>query len=163
MTHQRRTLYTVSINGTLILTGTTFNAAKVTGKGEIAANEEVYADLDIEYANVLDLGKTSENFRGTAYETADDNYKKAVKWDGEESFTGWLGSWEGGKSGSDTVDHIRFKAEEGFKFEVSGGVSWTLLDKNGNDIGQSISAAGEYILELSLTSLDSIAYSVKLA
>ena len=153
---------TLSLNGTLILTGTAFNVDKISGKGEIAANEEVYADLDIEYANVLDLGKTSENFRGTAYETADDNYKKAVKWDGEESFTGWLGSWEGGKSGSDTVDHIRFKAEEGFKLEVSDVVSWTLLDKNGNDIGQAISAAGEYILELRAKDDSSVAYTVQL-
>ena len=155
---------TLSLNGTLILTGTAFNVDKITGKGEIAANSEIYKDLDIDYANVLDLGATSKNFRGTAYETADDSYKKAVKWDGEESFTGWLGSWEGGKEGSDTVDHIRFKAEEGLKLEVSEGVSWTLLDKNGNDIGQSISAAGEYILELTkATEESSVAYSVKLA
>lgn len=162
----------LSIAGTLILTGTEINAASITGKGEIAAASEIYADLDVDFANILNLGETAENFRGTAYENADDIWKKAVKWDGEEMYSGWMGSWDGYKSGSDNIDHIRFKAEAEDILCLTGmdDDSWTLLDKKGNEIndatifdGNKFMAAGEYILQINSDEEKSFTYGIELA
>ena len=57
---------TIAVNGTLVLTGSEIYAAKITGKGEIAAASDVYEDLYADFARTLDVGTTSENFRGTA-------------------------------------------------------------------------------------------------
>ena len=163
---------TLAINGTLILTGTEVNAFKITGKGEIAAVSEVFADLDVAFANTLDVGETSENFRGTAYENADDSFKKAVKWDGKEEYNGWLGDWSGYTSGSDDVDYIKFKAVAGDELIVSGidEENWTLFDGKGNLVkskyifaDNEFKIAGEYIIKLENDADESIAYSIALA
>ena len=162
----------LSIAGTLILTGTEINAASITGKGEIAAASEIYADLDVDFANILNLGETAENFRGTAYENADDTWKKAVKWDGEDVYSGWFGNWDGYKSGSDTIDHIRFTVEEGNTLSIVGidDGDWILLDKKGNEISDNsvfddscFMVAGEYILQINSGEEKSLAYSIELA
>ena len=160
---------TLAINGTLILTGSAddlplVEAAKITGKGEIAIIEDLFDDVSVDFANILNVGKTAENFRGTAYENADDSFKKAVKWDGKEEYNGWLGNWDGYTAGSDMADHIKFKAALGDELIVDGISNWTLLDKKGNDIGKEITAAGEYILKLENASYnESHAYTVTLA
>ena len=156
---------TLALNGTLILDGeeVDFYAEKITGKGEIAASSEVYAGLDINFANILNVGETAENFRGTAYEKADDTAKKAVKWDGVEVYEGWMGSWSGSASGSDNVDYIKFKAAAGDILTVDGVTDWTLLDKKGNDIGKNITTAGEYTIKLENNEDKSISYSITLA
>ena len=160
---------TLAINGTLILTGSADNlplveAAKITGKGEIAVVEDLFDDVSVDFANILNVGKTAENFRGTAYENADDNFKKAVKWDGATEYDGWLGDWTGYTKGSDDVDYIKFKAVAGDELIVDGISNWTLLDKKGNDIGKEITAAGEYILKLeSASDTPSGAYTITLA
>ena len=119
----------------------------------------------VDFANILNVGKNAENFRGTAYESADNTYKKAVKWDGCGEFTGWLGLWEGYSVGADTIDHIRFNAEEGDRLIISGvdDKEWRLLDKNGNEIDQKILSDGEYILQIKSDNSDSLTYSVALA
>ena len=169
---------TLAINGTLILIGSAddlplVESAKITGKGEIAANSAVYAQLDVNFANILDVGETSNNFRGTAYENADDNFKKAVKWDVKEEYKGWLGDWEGYTCGCDDVDYIRFKADSGDELIIDGIAddSWTLFDTRSNQIvNENIFAdgefklAGEYILKLENSSdHKSTAYTITLA
>ena len=166
---------TLAINGTLILEGTEINAAKITGKGEIAVVDSLFDDLDLDFANILNVGKTAENFRGSAYENADDTARKAVKWDGKAEYNGWLGSWtvskEGSKEGSDTTDHIKFKAQVGDTLTVSDGVDWTLLDKKGNAIDNiggifadgEFAVAGEYIIQLNNKDKESTAYTITLA
>ena len=152
-------------------------AAKITGKGEIAATNEVYADLDIDFNNILNVGETAENFRGTAYENSDDNFKKAVKWDGQEEYNGWLGSWEGYTDGSDMIDHINFKATAGdilgifnaITYETLDDQYWVLLDKKGNEIDSTgifdndgrFMVAGEYIIKVETEK--NLAYSITLA
>jgi len=166
---------TLAINGTLILEGTEINAAKITGKGEIAVVDSLFDDLDFDFANILNVGKTAENFRGSAYENADDTARKAVKWDGKAEYNGWLGSWtvskEGSKEGSDTTDHIKFKVQVGDTLTVSDGVDWTLLDKKGNaidNVGEifadgEFAVAGEYIIQLNNKDKESTAYTITLA
>ena len=153
---------TLALNGTLILTGSNFDVTNITGKGEIAATATVWEALDMD-ETVLNLGETAENFRGTAYENADDNAKKAVKWDGKTEYNGWLGNWSGAKEGCDEVDYIKFKAAENAQLTVSGDVDWTLLDKKGNDIGKEITAAGEYTIKLNHEEGTCISYQIKLA
>ena len=169
---------TLAINGTLILTGSAddfpqIEAAKIVGKGEIAANSAAYAQLDVNFANILDVGETSNNFRGTAYENADDNFKKAVKWDVKEEYNGWLGDWEGYTCGCDDADYIRFKADSGDELIIDGIAdgNWTLFDTRSNQIiNENIFAdgefklAGEYILKLENGSDNkSTAYTITLA
>ena len=160
---------TITINGTLILTGSMLEAAKITGKGEIAAVDSVYNTLDIEFANILNLGEKADNFRGTAYEKADNDWKKAVKWDGEEKYCGWLGNWSGYTDGNDSIDYIRFSADAGetLLVEEISCDSWVLLDKRGVEIEDEnifadgkFLAAGDYIIKLE--SDKNIAYSITL-
>ena len=169
---------TLAINGTLILIGSAddlplVEAAKIIGKGETAANSAAYAQLDVNFANILDVGETSNNFRGTAYENADDNFKKAVKWDVKEEYNGWLGDWEGYTCGCDDADYIRFKADSGDELIIDGIAdgNWTLFDTRSNQIiNENIFAdgefklAGEYILKLENGSDNkSTAYTITLA
>ena len=169
---------TLAINGTLILTGSAddfpqIEAAKIIGKGEIAANSAAYAQLDVNFANILNVGETSNNFRGTAYENADDNFKTAVMWDVKEEYNGWLGDWEGYTCGCDDADYIRFKADSGDELIIDGIAdgNWTLFDTRSNQIiNENIFAdgefklAGEYILKLENGSDNkSTAYTITLA
>ena len=173
---------TLAINGTLILTGSVddlplVEATKITGKGEIAAVSTIYETLNINHTNILNVGDTAQNFRGTAYENSDDNFKKAVKWDGKEEYNGWLGNWEGYTYGSDMVDHIKFKAAAGDILEICDAITnetlndqyWVLLDKKGNEINSTdifdtdgrFMASGEYIIKVETEK--NLAYSITLA
>ena len=153
---------TLAINGTLILTGTEVVADKFTGKGEIAVVDSLFDDVSVDFANLLNVGATADNFRGTAYENADDSAKKAVKWDGKTEYNGWLGDWSGAKEGSDEVDYIKFKAAENAQLTVSGDVDWVLLDKKGNEI-QEIAAGVEYTIQITNKKEGSTSYTIELA
>ena len=153
---------TIKLSGTLVMNGSTLNAAKITGKGEIAAADGI--DLNVDFDRILNVGATSENFRGTAYEMADDKLSKAVKWDGSAEYCGWLGSWDGYAKGSDTLDFIKIKVNEETALTFSDNISVTLLDKKGNAIAgadlDSI-AAGEYVLRIEQEKKNgSIAYTI---
>ena len=114
--------------------------------------------------NILNLGATAENFRGTAYEKADDLLNKAVKMDGSE-YNGWLGSWGEADTEFDSVDCLKVKVTDETTLTVSGDLDWTLWDKKGKeDLGQlSTLAAGEYIIEIRQDKeKGSLAYSVSL-
>ena len=153
---------TLAINGTLILTGTEVVADKFTGKGEIAVVDSLFDELELDFSNILNVGATAGNFRGTAYENADDTAKKAVKWDGKTEYNGWLGDWSGAKTGSDEVDFIKFKATENAQLTIDGEVDWLLLDKKGNEV-DAITAAGDYIIQLENKKEESTTYTITLA
>ena len=150
-------------NGTVILSDwVDLDDLTISGKGEFAAAATVlkghHSDL------ILNLGATSENFRGTAYEKADDLLKKAVKMDGDE-YNGWLGSWGEADTEFDSVDFIKVKVTTETALTVSSNVDWTLWDKKGKvEFGQmSTLDAGEYIIEIKQDKdKSSLAYSVKL-
>ena len=126
-------------------------------------------------ANIPSAGR--RNKRLTAYENSDDNFKKAVKWDGKEEYNGWLGCWEGYTNGSDMVDHIKFKATAGDILEIFDAITyetldeqyWVLLDKKGNEIDSTdifdndgrFMATGEYIVKVE--NEKNLAYSITLA
>ena len=114
--------------------------------------------------NILNLGATAENFRGTAYEKADDLLNKAVKMDGTE-YNGWLGSWGDADTEFDSVDCIKVKVTAETTLTVSGDVDWTLWDKKGKtELGQSTTlVSGEYIIQIKQKEdKGSLAYSVSL-
>ena len=103
----------LTVSGTLILTGSDFKLGDnvtLAGKGEIAMTSSVYEAIgsaigDNFAGKVLDLGATTDGFRGTAYELADNTANKAVKLDDDELYTGWLGDVA---DCSDTIDYIKF-------------------------------------------------------
>ena len=150
-------------NGTVILSDwVDLNDLTISGKGEFAADAEVLAGHHSD--TILNLGETSKNFRGTAYEKADDLLKKAVKMDGDE-YNGWLGSWGEADTEFDSVDCLKVKVTTETALTVSGDVDWTLWDKKGKvEFGQmSTLDAGEYIIEIKQDKeKGSLAYSVKL-
>ena len=166
---------TINLAGTLILTGSSVIATKITGKGEIVATSDVYKNLDINFVNVLDLGETTTNFKGTTFESSDNTLKKATKWDPATQYDGWMGSWNDcTKEGSDAVDFIKFKANAGDTLIISNITegNWTLFDKKGIEVTDvnifdnntnTFLAKGEYILQLQNVEDKSISYSVKLA
>ena len=151
-------------NGTIILSKwVDLDDLTISGKGEFAASVKVLKGHSSD--NILNLGATAENFRGTAYEKADDLLNKAVKMDGTE-YNGWLGSWgDDPKTEFDSVDCIKVKVSTDTTLTVSGDVDWTLWDKKGKeDLGQlSTLAAGEYIIQIKQKEdKGSLAYSVSL-
>ncbi len=167
---------TLALNGTLVMTGSRLEAAKITGKGEIAAAGSTYDEIvsAVNFANILKLhGDISDNFRGSAYEQADNDWKKAVKWDTAEEYDGWLGSWSGYTDGCDAIDHIKFyaAADDTIDIQGIGAENWVLLDKKGNIIDdESIFAdgrfmvGGNYIIKVNVDDTEkSLAYTIKLA
>ena len=153
---------TVSVAGTLILTGTDYKNATFAGKGVVAAKSAVCAQLNL--ANEINLGETANGFRGVDVENSDDLLGQAALWNGEGELTGWLGSWSGYASGKDTVDYLKFSAQAGDKVQISGldAADWTLLDLKGNEIS-SIAADGTYFLKLEHDEADSVSYAIQLA
>ena len=147
----------------LIITGNRLDVTEITGKGKIAAADTICEAL--EFANIINTGETAENFRGAVYENDDDFWENAVNWDPTDDFNGWLGSWKGCEEGQDSVDFIKFTAETGDIVSVSGidSENWTLLDSKGRDIGQNITAAGEYIIKVNNDDDRSRAYSIALS
>ena len=110
---------------------------------------------------------------GSAYEQADYDWKKAVKWDTAEEYDGWLGSWSGYTDGCDAIDHIKFYAAADGTIDIQGigAENWVLLDKKGNIIDdESIFAdgrfmvGGNYIIKVNVDDTEkSLAYTIKLA
>lgn len=109
----------VTVNGSLIVNSAdniADIACDILGKGEIAASDDVLADieaLDLDIAKSIKLvntGATSEGFVGSKFEAADNTAKAAVNWDFDfdnATFTGWL---NGGADADvvDKVDYIKF-------------------------------------------------------
>ena len=161
----------LSISGTLLVTGDSgIKAAQLSGKGEIVADSSHFAAIsDLQFGKVYNLGDTAENFRGTSSEKADDSYKKAVKWNGEDEYCGWLGSWSSSSMelvGSDTVDHVKVKLNSSTDINVSGDVEYRVLDKKGREIDlNTLGAPAECILEITRKDKEntaSLAYSIEL-
>ena len=162
---------TLALNGLLILTNeASINASKITGKGVIAAESTAYDNLEnVNFANILDIGDTGENFRGIAYELADE--KKAVKLEADETYDGWLGSWSGYQYGSDDVDYFKFTLADDvcyYELEIDGVAEedWTVIgDAYDSEYGDGgCVPGGEYILMITKDSSESksISYSVTL-
>ena len=165
----------VVLNGTLILTSDHINSDTIiTGKGDIAASNEVYTTLKVNYLHLINTGATSDGFSGTVTEQADNSINKAVKWDGTESYEGWLGYWTGYKEGFDKVDYIKFTAQDGDTLSINidndanNDLTWHLY-KGGKDEITDLTdlAAGDYILKLEHTNAinsnsTSLSYSIEL-
>ena len=165
----------VVLNGTLILTSDQINSDTIiTGKGEIAANNDIYTNLEVNYLHLINTGATSDGFSGTVTEQADNSINKAVKWDGTEPYEGWLGYWTGYKEGFDKVDYIKFTAQDGDTLSINidnyanNDLTWHLY-KGGKDEITDLTdlAAGDYILKLEHTNAinsnsTSLSYSIEL-
>ena len=162
---------TVNVAGTLVLDGEISGVENFTGKGEIAASDAVWQTLEHQ-DKVLNLSVSSANYRGKAFESADNTEKKAVKWDGS-AFGGWL---SGNSDVLDTVDYIKHTALEHETLEITGDFAdgeVTLYDEvtlNGevlifeNGVARYELTAGEsYLLKLERKDGDSISYSIALA
>ena len=124
----------LTITGTLILNSVDFDSSvTLAGKGEVAVTEGNYAAVSKLFESfggkVLNLGATTEGFRGTAYELADNTAKKAVKLDAEYGFTGWLGDVSGCV---DTIDFIKFTDDAEFVTLSSSDFADAVVSLNGN-------------------------------
>ena len=156
-------------NGTLILTAE-INRGYISGKGEIAACDEVLQSMKYTYG-ILNLGATADGFRTTKYELADSSAKKAVKWDLKSDYTGWL---SGDSDCIDTIDFVKFKTgKESSMIEISGFAAndtVNLVDKKGNVaeltfadgvFKAELAAKTDYILELGIAETeDSMSYTL---
>ena len=145
------------------------NLESFTGKGEIAASADIFADVQNLVSNsgfkgtLVNLGATAEGFRGTAYELADNSEKKAVKWDTEAEYTGWIGSCEGC---SDTVDFIKFTADENGVLNIAGEFDSVILNGEVIELGTissgiELSAGTDYVLQLNKKE-ESMSYTLAL-
>ena len=157
----------LTVSGTLILTSADIaNLESITGKGEIAAAADIFADVEALIGTdfkgtLVNLGATAEGFRGTAFELADNTAKKAVAWDASEAFTGWIGTADGCV---DNVDFITFTAEEGGMLNIGGEFDSITLNGNVVDttVGIALEAGMEYTLKLERNS-DAMSYTLALA
>lgn len=128
------------LNGTLVLKSLApQNLEVISGKGTIACCDENYeavtAALPEKYTvEVLNLGNTVDNFVSKKYEAGDNTQKKAYKWDMSKSYDGWMAG-EGACDFADTVDFVKFNADEAVSLEFSGGADNNFkLILNGNEI-----------------------------
>ncbi len=75
---------TLNISGTLVMTGSTFEAANVGGYGEIVALKDVYDTIKGNFSSstvkMVNLGQTAENFVSTTAEHADDYSYAPTYW-----------------------------------------------------------------------------------
>ena len=75
---------TLNISGTLVMTGSTFEAANVGGYGEIVALKDVYNTIKDNFSSstvkMVNLGQTAENFVSTTAEHADDYSYAPTYW-----------------------------------------------------------------------------------
>ena len=75
---------TLNISGTLVMTGSTFEAANVGGYGEIVALKDVYNTIKGNFSSstvkMVNLGQTAENFVSTTAEHADDYSYAPTYW-----------------------------------------------------------------------------------
>ncbi|MBO5802586.1 MAG: hypothetical protein J6R64_02470 [Lentisphaeria bacterium] len=169
----------LKISGTLVLeNGMLEGIEKISGRGEIATTA-AYADaLDERYDDVfggeiLDLGNTVANFRGTKNELADNTEKKALKWDtAEGELGGWLGIGDDVDC-IDSVDFVKITASKDGTLEISSaawngssdivtldGVS---LDITGGSASFGITAGEDYLLKIERKDNNSMSYDIKLA
>ncbi|MBR2510320.1 MAG: hypothetical protein IKB71_11335 [Lentisphaeria bacterium] len=128
------------LNGTLILKQhAPINLEVVSGKGTIACTdsnyEAVVAALPEKYTvEVLNLGNTVDIFVSKKHELGDDTAKKAYKWDMDEEYKGWMAG-EGSCDFADTVDFVKFNADEAVSLKFNGGADSNFaLTLNGNEI-----------------------------
>lgn len=169
----------LKISGTLVLeNGMLEGIEKISGRGEIATTA-AYADaLDERYDDVfggeiLDLGNTVANFRGTKNELADNTEKKALKWDtADGELGGWLGIGDDVDC-IDSVDFVKITASKDGTLEISSadwsgssdivtldGVS---LDITGGSASFGITAGEDYLLKIERKDNNSMSYDIKLA
>ena len=151
---------------------------KLAGKGVIAANSDVWAklgsDLDGFAGTRLDLGNTAAGFRGVEFEAADNAAATAFEWDGETTYTGWLGIGDD-VDFADDVDYIRLVAENestltiassawengtGDIVRISGGNEIEITD---GSLTYELVAGGEYIIEITRKDKDSMSYTMSIA
>ncbi|MBR4883993.1 MAG: hypothetical protein IKZ33_01625, partial [Lentisphaeria bacterium] len=169
----------LKISGTLVLeNGMLEGIEKISGRGEIATTA-AYADAlekrfdDIFGGEILDLGNTVANFRGTKNELADNTEKKALKWDtAEGELGGWLGIGDDVDC-IDSVDFVKITASKDGTLEISSaawngssdivtldGVS---LDITGGSASFGITAGEDYLLKIERKDNNSMSYDIKLA
>ncbi|MBR2723789.1 MAG: hypothetical protein IKB77_05590, partial [Lentisphaeria bacterium] len=130
------------LNGTLVLDKAfNINAENITGKGEIVANHHVWQNLT-DKRGVLNLGNTAENFISSTVELADNTEKKAVKWDLESDYNGWLGN---GVAVHDTIDFVKFKSKNEGVLEISGVGATDIVSLNGIELDRN--AEGNFVVE----------------
>lgn len=156
------------VNGTLILDTYDINIPySITGNGEIVTSK-AYAD-NINIDRVINLGTTTENFRGSAYEKSDDTAKKAVKWKNtDESYDGWLRQ---GVGCVDTIDYIKFTTNDWGTIEISSE-QWAAgtndrITLNGRELEivdgkavETLFTGTDYILMIERNDEDSMSYSI---
>lgn len=156
------------VHGTLILdTDDITIPYSITGNGEIVTSKR-YAD-NINIDRVINLGTTTENFRGSAYEKADDTEKKAVKWKNtDESYEGWLRQ---GVGCVDTIDYIKFTADDWGEIEIASD-QWASgtqdrITLNGRELEivdgkavETLFTGTDYILMIERRDEDSMSYSI---
>lgn len=156
------------VHGTLILDTDDISIPySITGNGEIVTSFW-YAD-NINIDRVINLGATTENFRGSAYEKADDTEKKAVKWkDLDNSYDGWLRQ---GVGCVDTVDYIKFTTDDWGIIEISSD-QWLFgtddrITLNGRELEivdgkavETLFTGTDYVLMIERRDEDSMSYSI---
>lgn len=156
-------------NGTLILSAEVdISTLKISGKGEIAAASNVWHSSWDDYP-IIKLGATSEGFRTTKYEAADNTAKKAAKWDLKAAHQGWL---SGNSSCIDVTDFVKFKTGKESELLVISGfdendtvmLNGDKMDwKDGKFIAE-LAAKTNYTLELTIAeNTDSMSYTLQLA
>ena len=169
----------LKISGTLVLeNGMLEGIEKISGRGEIATTA-AYADAlekrfdDIFGGEILDLGNTVANFRGTKNELADNTEKKALKWNtADGDLGGWLGIGDDVDC-IDSVDFVKITASKDGTLEISSaawngssdivtldGVS---LDITGGSASFGITAGEDYLLKIERKDNNSMSYDIKLA
>ena len=160
------------VNGTLVLhTANLTGVEKITGKGDIAVTDAVARALDTEFENLLNLGNTVRNFQGSAAELSDNTVSKAVKWDGEEIFEGWLGN---DVDCIDTVDFITFRTGEACTLQIASSawenpstdivaVNNVILNTVGGVAEINLAADTEYTIKLERKDSNSMSYVITLA
>jgi hypothetical protein len=162
------------LNGTLVLKQhAPINFEVVSGKGTICCTanqyEAVVAALPEKYTvEVLNLGNTVDNFVSKKYESGDDTAKKAYKCDNSESYEGWMAG-EGSCDFADTVDFVKFNADEAVSLQFSGGADNNFkLFLNNEEIAvdsfYNIACdAGENIIEIRRETGASTTYTLAIA
>ena len=91
---------------------------------------------------MLNLGNTAENFISSTVELADNTEKKAVKWDIESDYNGWLGN---GVAVHDTIDFVKFKSKNEGVLEISGFGAADIVSLNGIELDRN--AEGNFVVE----------------
>jgi hypothetical protein len=170
----------ITVNGTLVwednvqLKGLEI----IAGKGTIAANHEMFTDVNNAFINnfegkLLDLGNTCTGFRSEEFEAADNSIDTAFVWDGEDVFAGWLGSGEDVDC-IDEVDYIKVTAEEKSTLIIASdawgaGVTDTVIIGNkgytitDGKVECELKVGGEYLIQINRKDDNSMSYTMTIA